>query len=330
MILLRLLLVMAIGVIWHTRAQSCAALQVVAQQPETVVSGFNIYAPDVLATGEGKVTLLFGGWFGRAQLPHDAIYRCTLSTTPGGWGPCGPAAKIADPRNIAASARHVNEPAAECDAATGECRYAATVCVGPCGKWQELNQIWIGRAEKDGGLFSGMVPFLVDGAAEPALGALPGAAAPVIYFTRRRPGDLATVFAQPVDWQWLTPSGEPVPVLTDRGDYVVSSVDYLRAGGCHILAWNRLLPLRDRAARPGELRAIVLASSLATDAGRWSAPRPLPLPAGAPCMALTPALALDPRGQIALFVGAIAASGDGACLITNWSKQILLYRLELQ
>lgn len=326
----RALLGILVWVTWHRCAPACAALQAREQQPQTIIAGFNIYAPDILGTGgPASTTLLFGGWLDKAQIPHDAIYRCRLATTPSGWGPCGQAKRIARVDDIAASAQHVNDPAAECDVG-GECRYAATLCLGACGAWQQLNQIWIGRAPSDAQLFSHVVPLLVDGAAEPALGSLPGVASPVVYFTRRRAGDLATIFAQPVDWQWLTPAGEPVPVLTDRRDYVVSSVDYLHANGCHILIWNRLLPLRDRGARPGELRGMVLGYSLAADSGQWAAPRPLPLPAGAPCMALTPALAIDPHGQIALFIGAIAAGADGGCVITNWSKQILQYRLQLQ
>jgi hypothetical protein len=329
--LVRWLLAICACIIWQAHGWACVALQIPEQRPQTIIAGFNIYAPDILATATpANATLLFGGWLDKAQMPHDAIYRCRLSATATGWGRCGPAIRIARVEEIASSAHHVNDPAAECDPG-GECRYAATLCLGACGARQQLSQIWIGKAGSEAQLFSHMVPLLVDGAAEPALGSLPGAAAaPMVYFTRRRPGDLATIFAQPVDWQWLTPAGEPVPVLMDRGDYVVSSVNYLNAGGCHILVWNRLHPIRGHIGRPGELQKMDLAYSVATDAGRWSAPVPLPLPAGAPCMALTPALAIDPRGQIELFVGAIEAEAKGACVITNWSKQILRYTLQQQ
>lgn len=325
-------LIGSIGMIFPTHARACAALRVPEQQPETVISGFNIYAPEVLSSGAThNATLLFGGWLDQQQMPHDAIYRCTLLTNSTGWHACGPAAKVVSPDKIAPSLLHINDPAVECSAAGGECRFAATVCAGQCAARPQLSQIWIGKSSSEARIFTQMIPFLVDGAAEPALGSLPAApSSPVIYFTRRRAGDLATIFAQPVDWHWLTPDGQPIPVLVDRGDYVITSVDYLHVSGCHILVWNRHLPVRDRApVRTGELRGIELAYSVASDGGQWSGPRPLPLPAGAPCMALTPALAIDPHGQIALFVGAVTATNEGACVITTWSKHILHYVVQL-
>jgi hypothetical protein len=319
-------------------ATPCDALSVVDQPPRTVVSGFDIYAANALSiaadskSGPARTVLLFGGWLTRAQLPHDAIYACPLLDAAEGPGVCGTIGKLRDAAALDSFAQHLNDPAAVCD--TGGCRYAATVCVAHCGtsaRLQLLDQVWVGRSTDAAGLFTRMVPFLVDGAAEPSIGELPSPGGrPVLYYTTRKHEDLGTIFAQPIEWESLTEDGPRSVVMRDKGAFAVSSVAYLAAGGCHLLVWNRLFPSRAHAPRIGDLVGITLAYALAGPDGVWSAPRALPLPAGAPCAALTPWVRQAADGTLALYVGAVTAGTDGICRLSNWSHAILGYRLTLR
>ena len=105
---------------------------------ETVVEGFNIYAPAFIFEDNFE-GLYFGGWLSEADKPHDKIYRCIIS----GDGNCGQSRVVLSRAELPVPAQHVNDPTLV--RLNGHVLMAFTVCRGSCSS-QADNEIWLARS----------------------------------------------------------------------------------------------------------------------------------------------------------------------------------------